>query len=74
MPEDEEQHEDEERHEDEECRGDKEEEEEEEEEGAAGGGSTTSGGSGIYLRGPASLPQRPIPPHRWSLIRPDGEK
>jgi len=73
MPEDEEQHEDEERHEDEECRGDKE-EEEEEEEGAAGGGSTTSGGSGIYLRGPASLPQRPIPPHRWSLIRPDGEK
>jgi hypothetical protein len=60
------------RHEDEEEQhGDEGEEEEEE---AAGGGSATSGGSGIYLRGPTSLPQRLIPPHRQPLIRPDGEK
>jgi hypothetical protein len=26
------------------------------------------------LRGPASLPQRPIPPHRRPVIRPDGER
>jgi hypothetical protein len=36
-----------------------------------------SGGSGswsIYLRGPASLPQRPILWDRRPLIRPDGER
>jgi hypothetical protein len=48
--------------------------EEVEEDEAAGGGSTSSGDAGIYLRGPASLPQRPIPPHRRPVIRPDGER
>jgi hypothetical protein len=29
---------------------------------------------GVYLRGPASLPQRPILWDRRALIRPDGER
>jgi hypothetical protein len=33
-----------------------------------------SGSRNIYLRGPASLPQRPILRDRRSLIRPDGER
>jgi hypothetical protein len=28
----------------------------------------------VYLRGTASLPQRPIPPYRRPKIAPDGEK
>ena len=35
---------------------------------------TASGSRSIYLRGPASLPQRPILRDRRSLIRPDGER
>jgi Flp pilus assembly protein TadB len=35
---------------------------------------TASGSRSIYLRGPASLPQRPILWDRRPLIRPDGER
>jgi hypothetical protein len=37
-------------------------------------GSGASGSRSIYLRGPASLPQRPILWDRRPLIRPDGER
>jgi hypothetical protein len=37
-------------------------------------GSDASGSRSIYLRGPASLPQRPILWDRRTLIRPDGER
>jgi hypothetical protein len=37
-------------------------------------GSGTSGSRSIYLRGPASLPQRPILRDRRPLIRLDGER
>ena len=52
-----------------------EEEEEEEEEGeAAGTGSASSNSSSsVYLRGPASLPQVPLP-HQRPVIRPEGQK
>jgi hypothetical protein len=43
-------------------------------EGEAAAGSASSSSLSIYLRGPASLPPRPIPPHRRPLIRPEGEK
>jgi hypothetical protein len=36
--------------------------------------SSASGSRSIYLRGPASLPQRPILRDRRPLIRPDGER
>ena len=50
-------------------------EEEEEEEGeAAGAGSASSdSSSSVYLRGPASLPQVPLP-HQRPVIRPEGQK
>jgi hypothetical protein len=35
---------------------------------------TASGSRSIYLRGPASLPQRPILRDRRPLIRSDGER
>jgi len=47
------------------------EEEEVEEEAAAG--SASSGTPSVYLRGPASLPTRPIPSYRHPKIAPDGE-
>ena len=50
---------------------DGEEEEEVEEEAAAG--SASSGTPSVYLRGPASLPTRPIPSYRRPKIAPDGE-
>jgi hypothetical protein len=37
-------------------------------------GSGSSGSRSIYLRGPTSLPQRPILRDRRPLIRPDGER
>jgi hypothetical protein len=37
-------------------------------------GSGSSGSRSIYLRGPASLPPRPILRDRRPLIRPDGER
>jgi hypothetical protein len=37
-------------------------------------GSGASGSRSIYLRGPASLPQRPILRDRRPLIRPEGER
>jgi hypothetical protein len=37
-------------------------------------GSGASGSRGIYLRGPASLPQRPILRDRRPLIGPEGER
>ena len=37
-------------------------------------GSGALGSRNIYLRGPMSLPQRPILQDRRSLIRPDGER
>ena len=37
-------------------------------------GSGASGSRSIYLRGSASLPQRPILRDRRPLIRPDGER
>ena len=39
---------------------------------ASGSGGSSS--RSIYLRGPASLPQRPILRDRQSLIRPEGER
>jgi hypothetical protein len=36
-------------------------------------GSGSSGSRNVYLRGPASLPQRPILRDRRPLIRPEGE-
>jgi hypothetical protein len=39
---------------------------------ASGSGGT--GSRSIYLRGPMSLPQRPILRDRRPLIRPDGER
>ena len=41
---------------------------------AAGTGSTSSDSSlSVYLRGPASLPQVPLP-HQCLVIRPEGQK
>jgi hypothetical protein len=37
-------------------------------------GSGSSCSRNVYLRGPASLPQRPILRDRRPLIRPDGER
>lgn len=50
------------------------EEAQEDEEEATAGGSASSSTPSVYLRGPASLPQRPIPRERRPLIRPEGEK
>jgi len=38
------------------------------EEAPTAAASTSSGTFGVYLRGPASLPQRPIPAHQRPLI------
>ena len=37
-------------------------------------GGTSSSSTGVWLRGPSTLPKRPIPLDRRLLIRPDGEK
>ena len=50
-----------------------EDEEEEEVEEEAAAGSASSGTPSVYLRGPASLPTRPIPSYRRPKIAPDGE-
>jgi len=62
-----------ERVEDEEEREEDEDEEEEEVEEEAAAGSASSGTPSVYLRGPASLPTRPIPSYRRPKIAPDGE-
>jgi CCR4-NOT transcriptional regulation complex NOT5 subunit len=36
--------------------------------------SAASSSSSVYLRGPATLPKRPIPLERRPVIRPDGER
>jgi len=51
-----------------------EEEEAEEEEAQQTGFGSAASGSSVYLRGPASLPQRPIPRERRPVIRPEEEK
>lgn len=38
------------------------------------GGTSSSTSSRVWLRGPSSLPRRPIPSERRPLIRPDGER
>ena len=43
------------------------------EEAATAGGSSSSGGSTVYLRGPSTLPRRPIPVHQRPMIRPVGD-
>ena len=43
------------------------------EEAATIGGSSSSGGSTVYLRGPSTLPRRPIPVHQRPVIRPMGD-
>jgi hypothetical protein len=43
-------------------------------EGATLGDSTASGSLSVYLRGPASLPKRPIPLERRPVIQPEGER
>ena len=48
--------------------------EEEEEEEEAAGGSASSGSSGVWLRGPSTLPRRPIPRERRPLIQPTGAR
>ena len=40
---------------------------------ATAGGSSSSGGSTVYLRGPSTLPRRPIPVHQRLMIRPVGD-
>lgn len=45
-----------------------------EEEQVDQGGSSSSTSSRVWLRGPSSLPRRPVPMARRPLIRPDGEK
>ena len=37
-------------------------------------GGTSSSSTGVWLRGPSTLPKRLIPLNRRPLIRPDGEK
>jgi hypothetical protein len=65
---------------DEEVRERDEESQEEDEEtqhtasGSAGSGSAASGASRVYLRGPSSLPHRPIPRDRRPLITPDKNR
>ena len=51
-----------------------EQEEEEEEEEEEAGGSASSSSSGVWLRGPSTLPRRPIPLERRPLIRPTGAR
>ena len=38
------------------------------------GGTSSSSSSCVWLRGPSTLPRRPIPLERHPLIRPDGDK
>ena len=38
------------------------------------GGTSSSTSSRVWLRGPSTLPRRPIPHERRPLIRPDGDK
>ena len=38
------------------------------------GGTSSSSSSHVSLRGPSTLPRRPIPLERRLLIRPDGDK
>jgi hypothetical protein len=49
-------------------------EQEDEPSAAADEGSAASGASTPYLRGPASLPARPIPLHQRPVIRPVGQR
>jgi hypothetical protein len=42
--------------------------------GSTGSGSAASGASRVYLRGPSSLPHRPIPRDRRPLITPDKNR
>jgi hypothetical protein len=51
-----------------------EDEDEEEEVDEEAVGDASSKLPSVYLRGTASLPQRPIPPYRRPKIAPDGEK
>jgi len=51
-----------------------EQEEREDEQEAEAGGSSSTGTSGVYQRGPASLPERPIPEALRPVIRPVGQK
>ena len=37
-------------------------------------GGTSSSSTGVWLRGPSTLPRRPIPLERRPLIGPDGDK
>ena len=50
------------------------EEEEEAEVEEETGGTSSSTSSRVWLRGPSTLPRRPIPIERRSLIRLDGDK
>jgi hypothetical protein len=49
-------------------------EQEDEPSAEADEGSAASGASTPYLRGPASLPARPIPLHQRPVIRPVGQR
>jgi hypothetical protein len=49
-------------------------EQEDEPSAEANEGSAASGASTPYLRGPASLPARPIPLHQRPVIRPVGQR
>jgi hypothetical protein len=51
---------------------DQQEDDDDQQQDASGSGGSSS--RSIYLRGPASLPQRPILRDRWPLIRPEGER
>ena len=51
-----------------------EQEERDDEQDAEAGGSNSTGTSGVYQRGPASLPERPIPEALRPVIRPVGQK
>jgi len=45
----------------------------EDDQAATAGGSSSSSGSTVYLRGPSTLPRRPIPVHQRPMIRPVGD-
>ena len=52
--------------------GDQQQDDDDQQQDASGSGGSSS--RSIYLRGPASLPQRPILRDRRPLIRPEGER
>ena len=57
---------------------DEQEQDQEEEEASSEEGDDQGGVAGdipaVWMRGPARLPNRPIPLEQWPIIRPDGKR